>query len=597
MKESVTKSLLEVKDKLFKSTAYDIRAYVGEPQAFFSDNAVLTPENMRIAGVLMGSLPLKTESGGVVRLNPGDSVVVGYDNGPTSKVLAEAFSKGLTEQGIDVYDVGIASSGQVYHNQTQLKADGHVQITRSHVEVTTNGAKFAIGRQGIHTYLLKQMSEALSTGGIIGRDVSPGRVYDKVSEGRRLYYDKMITRYGVYFKRHPRKLAINLFGGTGLYYKELFRSVFGAENTIILGDSVDVNSGDLLADPTRKEMLDKIPNLASVLADGLRVHSFDLDADRGSLTEGADALALSGTGHYLGDSLAYILADHKLSVAVPKLFAALSSKNISRHGADRINKIATTVIVDPRFTSGVRSFVEAKGGAIQYHRKGHSLWKETITAQMSQIAESAGYKSTEAFVKDVGYSDMQIEASLHMFATDLDDGVVRDDAIENVFLLEMLIDELKIYSLKDYFAKTPLRFASKEIRTNSVSNEIKEAITYYIVERLRNAFGKYSLIEFDGQIRVEWDTGFIMYGMSNTSPKLTMMAEERSPEERNEALAYILALHNSAKRKHGDNLPMDLSENAFFIEDKSFDMTKPDGVDKTEPRVIAFCRKHGTPTP
>ncbi|MDR0455046.1 MAG: hypothetical protein LBH05_09575 [Deferribacteraceae bacterium] len=592
MKECVSKSILGVKDKLFKGTAYDIRAYVGEPGSFFSDKAVLTPESMRIAGVLMGSLTLKTENGIAVQLNPGEYVSVGYDNGPTSKDLAEAFSKGLTEQGINVFDLGIASSGQVYHNQTQFKTEGHVQITRSHVEVTTNGAKFAIGQQGIHTYLLKQMNDAL-LGETIGRDASPGVVYDKTAVGRNLYYAKMIARYGGYFKENPRKLAINLFGGTGLQYKELFQEIFGKDNLIILGDNINVNEGHMLADPTRKEMLEKVPELASVLEKGLRVHSFDLDADRGSLTEGAGALSLSGTGHYLGDDLAFILADYKLSMAAPKLFAELSSKTLPQREADEINRIVTTVIVDPRFTSGIRTFVEAKGGSIQYHRKGHSLWKETMMANMSKVVAAAGYESADTFVKESGYRDLQIEASLHMFASDSDDGIVRDDAIENVFLLEKLLDDLKIKSLKDYFAKVPRRFATKEIRTNSKSNEIKEAITYDIVAQLRKAFAKYNLIEFDGQIRAEWDTGFIMYGMSNTSPKLTMMVEECSAEERNEALAYIMALHNEVKSKHGDDLPMDTSENAFFIEDNSYEMKKPDSMDKTDPRAETFRKKRG----
>ncbi len=596
MKETVSKSLLEVKDKLFKGTAYDIRAYVGEVGAFFSDEAVLTPERTRIAGVLMGSLPFRVGSGGTVQLNPGDAVVIGYDNGPTSKTLAEAFSKGLTGQGIDVYDIGVASSGQVYHNQTQLKARGHVQITRSHVEVTTNGAKFAIGQQGIHTYLLKQMNDALSAG-TIGRDVAPGKIYDKIAEGKKLYYDKMIARYGAYFKAHPRKVAINLFGGTGLQYKDLFLEIFGKDKTIILGDTINVNEGHLLADPTRKEMLDKVPGLGAVLSEGLRVHSFDLDADRGSLTEGADALALSGTGHYLGDDIAYILADYKLSVAVPELFAALSQKNLPRSAADTIHKTATTVIVDPRFTSGVRAFVGRKGGSTMYHRKGHSLWKETMTAHMAEMARAAGYDSTENFVKAAGYQDIQIEASLHLFSSDPDDGITRDDAVENVFLVEKLLDELDIKSLRDYFAKIPRRFATKEIRTNSKSNETKEAITSDIVDQIRKSFAKYDLVEFDGQIRAEWATGFIMYGMSNTSPKLTMMVEECSQKERNEALAYVMALHNAAKWKYGDDLPMDISENPFFIEDKSYDMAKPDSVDKTDPRLAVFCKKHGVPLP
>ena len=56
-----------------------------------------------------------------------------------------------------------------------------------------------------------------------------------------------------------------------------------------------------------------------------------------------------------------------------------------------------------------------------------------------------------------------------------------------------------------------------------------------------------------------------MYGMSNTSPKLTFMAEGETVKERNMVLAYIMALHNEAKKQEKDDLPMDVSENPFIL--------------------------------
>lgn len=592
MKETVTPEILSVKDKLFKGTAYDIRAYVGEPGAFFGPGAVLTPESMRIAGVLMGSIPFKLRDGRTLQLRPGDAVVVGYDNGPTSKQLAAAFAGGLTQQGVDVYDIGIASSGQVYHNKSQLEAQGFVQITRSHVEVTTNGAKFGIHGQGIHTYLLAQMNDALS--GPIGRDTAPALVYGKAEEGFRLYTEKMIIRYGDYFKEHKRKLAVNLFGGTGLKYKGLFQEIFG-DGLIVLGDEVNVNEGTLLADPTRREMLERVPQLDAALDRGLRIHSFDLDADRGSLTEGKGALGLSVTGHYLGDDLAYIMADYKLTVMVPALMSALTWRNLPKEKADRIFEIASTVLVDPRYTSGVSSFVAKKGGSTVYHRKGHSLWKETMSAHMAELAALVGFESAIDFAAATGYQDMQIEASLHLFCTDPEDAVPRDDAIENVFILEQILDKLGITSLHDYFAKIPRRFATKEIRTNSASNELKEAITYKIIELLKQQFkgDGHTVVEFDGQLRVDWDSGFVMYGMSNTSPKLTFMAEGSTAEERNFVLAYILALHNKVKAEFGDETPMDTGENAFFVQDAAYGLAEPDKVTLDDSRAVEFMKRHG----
>lgn len=347
MKLSIPERVRANKDKLFKGTAYDIRAYVGEPGAFFGPTAVMTPEAMEVAGALTAIVPFKREDGSVIGLKAGDTVVVGYDNGPTSEGLAAAFSKGLMSQGVNVYNIGIASSGQVYQNQEQLKADGHCQITRSHVEVTTNGAKFGIGVQGIHTYLLAQMNDAVKNGAE-ARDAAPGKTENKENEARKAYFDKMKKIYGSYFAaRDNSRTAINVFGGTGLQYIKLFKEIFGASVTV-LGEDLNVNAGQLLADPTRKEMLVKVPNLQETLDKGMRIHSFDLDADRGSLTEGTEALTLTGRGHYLGDDLAFILAEHKLKYAVPNLKKKLCELKVKEENIGQITEIASTVYVDAR---------------------------------------------------------------------------------------------------------------------------------------------------------------------------------------------------------------------------------------------------------
>ncbi|WP_022851680.1 hypothetical protein [Limisalsivibrio acetivorans] len=583
-------------DKLFKGTSYDIRAYVGEPGRFFGDDAVLTPEAVRIAGRLMGGMTFKLKNGSELTLREGDTVVIGYDNGPTSEPLANAFAEGLSESGVNVYLIGISGSGQVYQNQTQLGAQGHVQITRSHVEVTTNGAKFGIGSQGIHTYLLKQMNEALKNDIELPVPSQKGEITDLTDKGLDEYADKMTSRYSGYFKNKDNsKIAVNLFGGTGSKYPELFRSVFGDDVTI-LGEGLDVNSGGLLADPTRKEMVAKVPGFQDALDAGKRIHSFDLDADRGSVTQGADALETGKTGHYLGDALAYILAEYKLRRAVPLLVNNLKCAGVAEEKLNEIERIAKTVYIDARYTSGVKRFVEELGGSTVFHAKGHSLWKETITANMAKMAELAGYDSIGAFAEGTGYRDLQIEASLHLFATDSEDGFPRDDAVENIFILEQIFAEMGHDDLARFFEAVPSRFTTKEIRTPSNSNEAKEGVTADVVNVIRETFGGMDgvdMVEFEGQIRIDWPAGFLMYGMSNTSPKLTFMVEGSTETLRNSALHFMLGLHNLYKAKHGDDAPMDLSENDFFIKESGYQTPEPDKVTLNDGMAGDFLAEFG----
>jgi len=581
-------------DKLLKPSSYDIRAYVGEPGDFFGSDAVFTPESAETIGRILGCQEFVLRSGIRMSMKIGDKIVIGYDNGPTSEALAAAMAKGLISQGIIVYNIGVSSSGQVYQNQYQLGAKAHIQITRSHVEVTTNGAKFGIATQGIHTYLLEQMNNFLKENYKV-RDLPKGlhgEIIDKTEEGRKVYYDKMKDIYGEYFsKRDNSKTAVNLFGGTGLQYEELFYSILGNKCTII-GTDIDVNSGQLLADPTRKEMLAKVPGMKEALEKGMKVHSFDLDADRGSLTEGKAALDSAAPGHYLGDALAFILADYKLKVMVPKLLERLKAKNLNATNLKAIAHIASQFYIDARYTGAVKQYVEQMGGTTIFHSKGHSLWKETITDNMNKISSLSGYKNIEALVTDTGYRDLQVEASLHLFSTDTKDGLPRDDAVENIFILEQVMDELGITSLTNYFEAVPKRYPTKEIRTVSDDNEKKELVTNDALAVLKRLYADrkgFDITEFDGQIRIDFPEGFIMYGMSNTSPKLTFMAEGNDHQMRNNALAFVLALHNVLKNKHDDKAPMDTDENDFFLTDKTYSMNEPDKVDFTDERALKFA--------
>lgn len=582
-------------DKLLKPTSYDIRAYVGEPGAFFSDRAVFTPEAAETVGRILGCQEFVLRTGTRMSLKPGQAIVIGYDNGPTSEALAKAMAKGLNDQGINVYNIGVSSSGQVYQNQYQLKSQAHVQITRSHVEVTTNGAKFGIATQGVHTYLLEQMNIFLKENYLV-RDLpetEKGTITDKTEEGRKAYFEKMKNIYGPYFKnRDNSKTAVNLFGGTGLQYKDLFTDILGRD-CVIIGADIDVNSGAVLADPTRKEMLAKVPGLQDALDKGMRVHSFDLDADRGSLTEGTDALKSTAAGHYLGDALAFILADYKLKIAVPALMESLKKRDINATNLKAVEKIAQTFYIDARYTGAVKQYVESLGGTTMFHPKGHSLWKETITMNMFKMASFAGFKNIREFVAETGYRDMQVEASLHLFTTDTEDGIPRDDAAENIFILEQIIDALGISSLTEYFETVPKRFATKEIRTVAADNDKKEKITAAAIDVIKALFENrenFETTEFDGQIRVDFPDGFIMYGMSNTSPKLTFMAEGSDIPMRNNALAFVLALHNALKARFDDKEPMDLSENDFFLTDDSYGMAAPDKIQMDNTRTVKFLK-------
>lgn len=71
----------------------------------------------------------------------GSKVVVARDCRKSSDSLFAAFAKGLVDEGVDVLDVGLASTPISYFANAKLGADGSVMITASHNTKEWNGCK------------------------------------------------------------------------------------------------------------------------------------------------------------------------------------------------------------------------------------------------------------------------------------------------------------------------------------------------------------------------------------------------------------------------------------------------------------------------
>jgi phosphomannomutase len=68
-------------------------------------------------------------------------VVIGRDIRLSSPAMAAALSAGLTDQGADVFDLGICGTEQVYHATFSQHYDGGIMVTASHNPIDYNGMK------------------------------------------------------------------------------------------------------------------------------------------------------------------------------------------------------------------------------------------------------------------------------------------------------------------------------------------------------------------------------------------------------------------------------------------------------------------------
>lgn len=69
-------------------------------------------------------------------------VVVGFDIRLSSQAICAALSKGLTDSGVDVFNIGLCGTEEIYFATSHLEMDGGIVVTASHNPKDYNGMKF-----------------------------------------------------------------------------------------------------------------------------------------------------------------------------------------------------------------------------------------------------------------------------------------------------------------------------------------------------------------------------------------------------------------------------------------------------------------------
>lgn len=77
-----------------------------------------------------------------VKFLDAKKVAIGYDMRPCSKGLHAAMIEKLLEMGVEIYDLGLTSTPQLYFAPPHLGVDGGIMITASHNPMNYGGIKF-----------------------------------------------------------------------------------------------------------------------------------------------------------------------------------------------------------------------------------------------------------------------------------------------------------------------------------------------------------------------------------------------------------------------------------------------------------------------
>jgi len=629
-RKEVTWTLEEVLNKIIKE--YDIRGYdgSGDPDKYPMQ---MDAKLLRAIGRALGTAEFySAEHGQTVALKEGDTFVIAGDNGPKTQDVKSALFEGLRDVGINVIDLGVVNSGQLYSNVSQLEAQGGLYVTRSHVEVGTNGAKPNIGGitlyggmlQGLKPYIADgKYRKVAERGKLLTED--PGQKSAMRSKASKMYNDMIRARFGGLaetLKKSGIKVAANLNGGSMVSKKALVQQMLGDDATL-LKDENDTWSKKGLADPTRLDE-DALGHPAANITKYSQDHpdeivlNWDLDSDRISI--------LWNGRLYLGDEMHYPIIEYMLTMDEYK----------------DINK-TVPMLFDSRMKSEVRQLIQKFGGKAGIHPKGHSKVKASMDLQLRQlaqtwaeneggaIAQADDNAKKKAFLEaHPGFQIIQAEYSLHMFATN-EKGEAFDDALLfALFWLEVFAKMKEKHSggkadwnMADYIQHlyddegiNPSKQLKEQRTPMTEEKASKWEIMRGVTKKVRDHFadrddfeyveswktlpqGKdYTLIDIDGVFHLFTPIGEIFWGWSNTSEKVafgTQSATGDDAEANNKKLAEIfVGMFESVRQEIMANNPgLELQEIADKETQAFRDMYGPEAT-ANAPLVAAIREKYPT---
>jgi phosphomannomutase len=333
---------MQVSASIFK--AYDVRGVVP---------ATLNEEVAQALGSAFGKMALAEGE---------KTVAVGRDGRLSGPSLSAALIRGLTAAGVDVVDIGVATTPMLYFAASTLCSSG-IQVTGSHNPKDYNGFKMVIAGRAIYGPEIQQLRALVEKGEGAAADGRTGRIRNVNLLAP--YRDRIV---GDVRLARPMKIVVDCGNGVaGASAPGIFRAL-GCE-VIELFSEVDGNFPNHHPDPSKPENLKDL--MAALKTSGAELGlAFDGDGDRlGIVTPGGNN----------------IYPDRQMM-----LFAR-----------DVLTRVpGGKIIFDVKCTQRLAPAIREAGGEPLMYKTGHSL----IKAKMKEVdSPLGGEMSGHIFFKERWY--------------------------------------------------------------------------------------------------------------------------------------------------------------------------------------------------
>jgi len=414
------------------------------------------------------------------------TLAVGRDGRLSGPSLSDALIRGLVAAGIQVIDIGLATTPMLYFAAHTVCQSG-IQVTGSHNPKDYNGFKMVLGGRAIYgdeIQALRHMMEAETWqlregGGVTHLDVL-------AEYTQRIVGDVKLSR--------PMKIVVDSGNGiAGASAPGIFRAL-GCE-VIELFSEVDGNFPNHHPDPSKPE------NLQDLIK---ALHTTDAEL----------GLAFDGDGDRLG-----IVTKDGQNIYPDRQMQLFAQDVLSRVPGG-------TILFDVKCSQRLAPAIEAAGGRALMYKTGHSL----IKAQMKAI-EDAG-----------GQAPLGGEMSGHIFFKErwygFDDGTYAGGRMLEI-LSQSPDANVVLNALPTSFSTPELNVACAEGEPHSVTKTLQA--------KAASAFSAPAKVSDIDGLRVDWPDGFGLIRASNTTPVLVLRFEGQTEAALHRIEAEMLALLRSVK--------------------------------------------------
>ncbi|MGC0402881.1 phosphomannomutase [Streptomyces sp. SAI-126] len=318
-----------------------------------------------------------------VQVTGASAIVTGHDMRPTSPGLSRAFARGAAARGVDVTEIGLCSTDQLYYASGALDLPG-AMFTASHNPAQYNGIKMC--RAGAAP---------------VGQDTGLAEIRELVERWSETGAPESAAATGAINQRDTLEdYAAHLLSLVDLATIRPLKVVVDAGNGMG-GHTVPTVFSGLPLDtvPMYFELDGTFPNHEANPLDPANI----VDLQKRVREEGADlGIAFDGDA-----DRCFVVDEHGDPVSPSAITALVASRELAKHGGKG------TVIHNLITSWSVPEVVEENGGTPVRTRVGHSF----IKAEMARTgAIFGGEHSAHYYFKDFWNADTGMLAALHVLA-------------------------------------------------------------------------------------------------------------------------------------------------------------------------------------